>query len=322
LIIDDALLKRLDFLVEVGRFMLYENEKKNDQIASSTGQSGLANCKESSASLLPSVFTETFHPASTVCHPGPAAILEDRLSRHRTDAEGFLRLTKSPATKRHTALFNTLLRGETLGKKRAFENLLKAIFKWAKALKLLDKLPQGALDATGLETRYTSQHYIRCARRKSFYRRRWPKITIVCDTKTHLIAGCIVTRGPSLDFPNLPKLMKEADKQVKFDQLLADAGYDSEDNHCFCREFLGIRSTIIAYNPRRSQKLPTARYRREMATHFDKKAYNNRWQVESVFSRHKRLLGSALRNRSEVSRERECLLRILTHNLMIIRRVA
>ena len=47
--------------------------------------------------------------------------------------------------------------------------------------------------------------------------------------------------------------------------------------------------------------------------------YNHRWQVESVFSRNKRLLGSALRNHSESARQRECLLRALTHNLMIIR---
>jgi len=302
--------------------MIYENEKKNDQIASSIGQSSFADSQRLSASIFPSIFTQALHATPVVCHPGAAAIFENRLSRHRPNAQGLLRLTKNPATKRHTTLFNTLLRGETLDKKRAFENLLKAIFKWAKAIKLLNKLPQGALDATGLETRYTSQHYIRCKRRKSFYRRRWPKITIVCDTKTHLIAGCIVTRGPSRDFPNLPEVMKAADKQVKFDQVLADAGYDSEENHYFCREVLNIRSTVIAYNARGAGKPPTAKYRRQMAKDFDKKAYNNRWQVESVFSRHKRLLGSALRNRSRASRERECLLRILTHNLMIIRRVA
>ena len=38
----------------------------------------------------------------------------------------------------------------------------------------------------------------------------------------------------------------------------------------------------------------------------------------SAISRHKRLLGSALRGRSEPSRERECHLRVLTRNLMIL----
>jgi hypothetical protein len=40
--------------------------------------------------------------------------------------------------------------------------------------------------------------------------------------------------------------------------------------------------------------------------------------VESAFSRHKRLLGSALRGRSQPARERESRLRVLTHNIMLL----
>ena len=113
--------------------------------------------------------------------------------------------------------------------------------------------------------------------------------------------------------------MSQAHQQVQFDQVVADGGYDSEDNHRFCRETLGIRSTVIAYNCRSAKKPPIGKYRKQMALDFDREAYNNRWQVESVFSRNKRLLGSALRARSEFSRDQECLLRVLTHNLMILR---
>jgi transposase len=49
-----------------------------------------------------------------------------------------------------------------------------------------------------------------------------------------------------------------------------------------------------------------------------RRVYGQRWQAESVFSRTKRLLGSAWRARSDQSRERECLLRVLTHNLMLL----
>jgi transposase len=37
-----------------------------------------------------------------------------------------------------------------------------------------------------------------------------------------------------------------------------------------------------------------------------------------MFSRHKRRLGSVLHARSDVARERECYLRVLTHNLMLL----
>ena len=115
--------------------------------------------------------------------------------------------------------------------------------------------------------------------------------------------------------------MRRATKQLRFAQILADCGYDSEANHQFGREVLGIH-TIIALNARGFTKTRTTPYRAEMKHQFDKETFNRRWQVGSVFSRHKRLLGSALRNRTELSRQRERLLRILTHNLMIIRRAA
>ena len=283
--------------------MVYENKKKNDQIAHGTCQSGFADSKRIYADILKSVFAQTFYPASIVCDIGSKAILKNRLPWHYSDAQGLFRSAQGLGLKKHTSLFNSLLCRKKAAKKRAFEKLLASIFNLAYQMKLIEARPTGAIDATGLETRYTSQHFIRCRRRESFYRRHWPKLTVVCEIKTHLIAGCIVTRGPSMDFPNLEKVMAQAERYIHFDKLLADAGYDSEANHQLCREKLNIRSTVIAYNPRRTSKLPTAKYRRQMATKFDTKTYGQRWQIESVFSRHKRLLGSALRNRTAKSRE-------------------
>ncbi|MBA7644063.1 hypothetical protein ES703_51799 [subsurface metagenome] len=208
---------------------------------------------------------------------------------------------------------------------------------------MIDEPPEAAIDSTGMETRHVSRHFVHCTKRPSYFRRTWPKVTIVCDTHTHLIAGCIVTRGPSYDFGLFNKVVRQACKQLTFARILADAGYDSEANHRLGREILGIPApgeasvqgipapgeasvqgihTIIALNARGFTKTPNTPYRAEMKRDFEKETYNRRWQVESVFSRNKRLLGSALRNRTEVSRQRECLLRVLTHNLMIIRRAA
>ena len=55
-----------------------------------------------------------------------------------------------------------------------------------------------------------------------------------------------------------------------------------------------------------------------MKKRFHKRKYHQRWQAESAFSRHKRRLGSSLRGRSESSRERECYVRVLTHNIMLL----
>jgi transposase len=112
--------------------------------------------------------------------------------------------------------------------------------------------------------------------------------------------------------------MLQAARNVSFDRLLADAGYDAEHNHRLCRERLKIRSTVIALNRRRGRKWPKTQYRRQMKRCFHRRIYGQRWQVESAISRNKRRLGSALRSRRWTSQQSEILFRVLTHNLMIL----
>jgi len=116
--------------------------------------------------------------------------------------------------------------------------------------------------------------------------------------------------------------MREAASLVDFDRLLGDAAYDAEHNHRLCREELKIRSTVIPLNRRNGRKWPRSRYRRQMKVRFFRRVYGQRWQVESSFSRHKRRLGSALRSRRWCNQKKECLLRVLTHNLMILWRAS
>jgi transposase len=87
------------------------------------------------------------------------------------------------------------------------------------------------------------------------------------------------------------------------------------------------RTTVIPLNRRNAgRKWPKTRYRRQMVKRFRKKprgsrhrrVFGQRWQVESGFSRNKRLLGSALRARRWPNQKREILMRVLTHNLMLL----
>jgi hypothetical protein len=102
--------------------------------------------------------------------------------------------------------------------------------------------------------------------------------------------------------------------------LLGDAGYDAEHNHRLCREVFGIPETIIALNRRNmGQRWPLTPYRREMKRRFPRALYRQRWQAESIFSRLKRRLGAALTAHDARAQRHEILLRILTHNLMLLR---
>ena len=108
--------------------------------------------------------------------------------------------------------------------------------------------------------------------------------------------------------------------------MLADAAFDAEAHHALAREELGIRSSVIPINPRGHDGPPGGKYRSQMPRRFapkpagrrPRRVFGQRWQAESAFSRHKRRLGSALGAKSDESRERECRLRVLTHNLMLL----
>jgi hypothetical protein len=142
----------------------------------------------------------------------------------------------------------------------------------------------------------------------------------------HLFLSAHVTRGPSQDSPQLKPAARAAVARCPLDTLLGDTAYDAEHNHALCRDRLGIRSTVFPLNRRNGRrKRPKTKYRRQMVRRFRKKprrrrrrVYGQRWQIESGFSRHKRLLGSALRARAWPSQKKEIYLRVVTHNLMLL----
>jgi Transposase DDE domain len=183
---------------------------------------------------------------------------------------------------------------------------------------LIGARPEAAIDATGLESQYTSRYYFKRAGKKHSARS-WTKLTVVCHTGSHLFTAATVSTGPGNDSPHFQPALFQASLGITWDRVLGDAAFDSEAHHRYAREERGVRSTVIPLNRRgQGRKWPQTKYRRQMRRRFFKRVYGQRWQVESALSRHKRLLGSALRAHSVAARGRECYLRVLTHNLMIL----
>lgn len=175
------------------------------------------------------------------------------------------------------------------------------------------------MDATGLESHHISRHFLARSGRMKRYRS-YPKLTILCHNSTHMIAGATVRVAPSNDSVDLPPVVRQAARHIQMDALYADRAYDCEAHHRLCREELAIATTVIPINDRGCPDfVPTTPYRRAMRLDFPNHLFRQRWQVESVFSRMKRRLGSALSGRTDASRASECHLRVLTHDLMILR---
>jgi Transposase DDE domain len=192
------------------------------------------------------------------------------------------------------------------------------VFRRARFRGLIGRKPELAIDATGLDSRHTSRHYAR-RRGKRYRMRSYVLLAVASHTQSHLIAAAEVRRGPTNESPLFADLIDQAFGLARWDRVLADKAYDAEHNHELARDQSFIRSTVIPLNRRgRGRKWPLTKYRRQMRRRFPRRKYGQRWQAESVFSRHKRLLDDALRSRSPDAQERECRLRVLTHNVMIL----
>ena len=181
--------------------------------------------------------------------------------------------------------------------------------------------PEGIVDSTGLETHHISR-YFRWKKESTQPDRQiraWPKVTLVCHRQTHWLLGLYVCQGPTQDAHLLRRVMPDVHRMIHLYRLMADAGYDSEKNHIFCREKLGIPRTVIparanAFN----RKWPQSKYRRQMRRRFHKIVYRQRVQIECVMFRFKSHLGDALRARRWPAQVRECRLRALCFNFALL----
>lgn len=252
----------------------------------------------------------------TTDYRGIVAILADS-----SDIQKALELKEIPH-------FTTLQKAsQRLTKQRIIEKLLKRIL----ALTIQKKTDKAAvnlaaIDGTGFESHHTSHYFI--ARRtqglksqpRSMLYTRFPKIGLVVDVASYLILAGIPDRGPRFDSVHFKPALGAAAKIAHIRTLVADAGYDSEANHVCARRNYNIRAIIPAIQHRWKNSVPKSHYRKLMHTNFPKKIYRQRWQIETTISMLKRHLGSCLRARNYWSQCREMLLRIFTHNVMVVLR--
>jgi hypothetical protein len=240
---------------------------------------------------------------------------------------------------------NTLWRAFIyLVKPRLANTMLDLQVQWANQRKLIKgRIKPVALDSSMFESRHVSRHFefrqrqsardgsrkrrktsgkAAGDRRRSRVVRGLPKLSLAVATSCHLILAARATTGGGADQRFFEPLLFDAWRRTHVGAAVADAGYDSESNHCIARQDMGIRSIIPPYAGRPSSKLPVGRHRRNMYHRFkrqaDKAHYGQRWQSETVNSMIKRNLDSALRARTAPRRRNELLLRVVTHNVMLL----
>jgi hypothetical protein len=203
-----------------------------------------------------------------------------------------------------------------------------------------------AIDSTTYESRHVSRHYERrCHQTRKRLRAKdarkrgrkttragtvkaLPKLGIGVATRCHLALSAWTGTGAGADHPHFEPVLFDAWRRVphKTFKAVLDAGYDGEECHELARRDMGIATIIppAIGRPRKDGGPPGGRWRRHMARLLRTKSsrkrcgYNRRYQAETVNSMMKRNLGSALGGKTARSRERDMLLKVLTHDLMVL----
>lgn len=225
-------------------------------------------------------------------------------------------------------------------------DLFAELFAAAQLLPQLSAIKPLTIDSTCYERRHRSRHYDRVCRKiklpegakyaeksraletdadanrsRSLAARQMPKLALAIASGCHLVLAARVHIGAGSDAPDFGPLLYRAWRRANVKVVVADPGYDSENNHRAARLDMSVRSVIPPKIGRPSRKPPAGRFRRLMRQRFarkaDRRAYGQRAQSETVNSMMKRNLGDALRSVLPKRREQEMLLRTLTHNFMI-----
>ncbi len=266
-----------------------------------------------------------------------------RVQQLLADSPEWLSAIGLPAAPDHNTLWRA---SNSILKQRRVERLLDLLaeaFVEAKLLKLSTR--PLSIDSTCFEPRHRSMHYdrrcrqlrerdgaktsnkpgswgasVNAARQRTL--NNMPKLSLAVASGCHLILALKVRSGNGSDAPDFDQLLYDAWRRAPVKTVVADAGYDSEANHCIARQDMNVKSIIALGIGRPTHKLPRGRWRRLMAKRAKRKAdretYRQRNQSETANSMIKRNLGSALRAKTAAGREKEMMMRALTHNIMLL----
>ena len=164
-----------------------------------------------------------------------------------------------------------------------------------------------AVDGTGFELESKSYYYRNVYDSDQKKRNKeYLKLSVAADTESQVVLSYKIRkkfRNDTIDFKNLLK-------ELKVDYVVADKGYDSKGN----REFVLYKLKAIPFIPyRKISKVYT--FRGGSKLKFDKKKYNQRSKIETIFSAIKRKYGSVIRSKSFSTQKVELISKLIAYNI-------
>lgn len=165
-----------------------------------------------------------------------------------------------------------------------------------------------AVDGTGLEATSVSRFFVNRQRDhgQGLEWKAWCKWVIAVDVERQVILSQLARPAPVNDCASLPALVSAAGKVQPVGTVLADAEFDSQRNHRFCRDELGAISIIPAKRGKKTWNIKGIR--REMREAFPQENYGKRAIVETIFSVVKRKLSAKAPGRSPEAQRRQAMI--------------
>lgn len=174
--------------------------------------------------------------------------------------------------------------------------------------------------------------------RRSQAVKRQPKLTLACLPESHPIVAARATIGGGSDAPHFFPLLRQVRRRLQHTHVVADAGYDSEQNHVLARG-LGLRAIIPPEVGRQGKA--RGKYRRQMQTRLrrvqrgrcvktgrrarqgaDVPLYRLRSQSETVNHMLKANLSDYCTTLTDERRKGELYFKSIVHNVMILAEMA
>ena len=172
------------------------------------------------------------------------------------------------------------------------------------------------IDSTGLSHGQSSYYYTKRAK----LRRKFVKISICADMKRQIICGIKIRHRRRHDSADFAPLLQHVSRLIPIRVVVADRGYDSEQNHV-ATENLGVQKTVIRPKYENLQVWKTKGFhRKNMKRHFDWASYHQRSKTETIFSVIKRMLGEYVMSRCIITQNREVMYRMIAYNCYRITR--
>jgi Transposase DDE domain len=151
---------------------------------------------------------------------------------------------------------------------------------------------------------------------KARLRKKYLKLSLGAEVLYQIICDIKIRRAPKRhDTIDFQPIIENISEIVPVSVVVADKGYDSEQNHVIVRDNIHAFSVI----PARFEHIPIwktyGKYRKQMKRGYSKTLYNQRNKNETIMSVIKRLFGECVTSRLIRTQNRELSFRCIAYNM-------